>query len=476
MGKLFRFEVCIVGYIKANTGNIPLHPLIFFIIWTIDKSLMMPTTVRRIFSLVSDEEGLKKLDQLHLRFRWPLEWRKDIPDFPVPRCLCSQAVFLPDDDSRTSNPHIAFLGGAEKRGCDWDVFRGTKNVCSLEFGSQQNPLWHCSSLPDMNVPRAGFGVSRNGNKIYSFGGADMEDTFEVLDLKNLQSGWSTFQMPLALKHLKRCQAVGVGTKHIYVLATDNVYVTKFCSYDTKSCTWDMLPNPINSWKFNFRMTSICVHGEGTYIILLGGKTAESVDAFHVESKSWMEIDGLPEIDRRNSCMIASVENRYIIVAGGHGRKSNRRDTASMFALDWTTKQWIELPSLPQVQSGAAGVFTGGFVNKLFFVRGFNLDDLRFVPSASLDVSYGIGWAKEKLLVLCFKRKAQEPWKKKQGPCLLESLPSEIFAKILQYLFVPFQNEIKCERSIFAEMLDASSSLILSEKRRTDIYQTKPNMN
>ena len=77
---------------------------------------------------------------------------------------------------------------------------------------------------------------------------------------------------------------------------------------------------------------------------------------------------------------------------------------------------------------------------------------------TLDISVGIGWASEKLLLLCFKKKAQNPIVEAEGPCLLETLPSGVFANVLKFLFVPFRHEVQCEGSIFAGTLDSPLSM------------------
>ena len=110
------------------------------------------------------------------------------------------------------------------------------------------------------------------------------------------------------------------------------------------------------------------------------------------------------------------------------------------------------------------IVTGGDPGKLYWRR--------FRP-LSLSLASGIGWEKEKLLLLCFRGKAQRKPKDKESttrprlktkrkpevssgiegtheqPCVLEELDAGIFAIILQYLFAPFPYEVECKGSIFA---------------------------
>ena len=164
-----------------------------------------------------------------------------------------------------------------------------------------------------------------------------------------------------------------------------------------------------------------------------------VDAYHIELKVWHKLPDLPA-GTANYGAVSSLGNRYVVVAGGwDGEK--RVETAVGF--DWDTKDWFNLPSLPGGLSHAAGAIVDG--NKWVITGGAE----RKETTLSLDISCGIGWAKEKQLLLCFRGKARR--NKEDPACPLEGLDGGVFANILSYLFVPFSYEIECKGSIFANM-------------------------
>ena len=102
-----------------------------------------------------------------------------------------------------------------------------------------------------------------------------------------------------------------------------------------------------------------------------------------------------------------------------------------------------------------GLVLPGAINK-FITTGVRsvYEAFPSVLPASLDIAPGIGWAKEKLLLLCFRGKARKKLTKSddhRDRCLLEDLNGYpgVFANILLYLFIPFPHEIECQGSIFA---------------------------
>jgi hypothetical protein len=415
--------------------------------------------------------GQRALDESDIRFgHLPHQWKNDISDLPPPDILLHgedderyghQAVVVPgvnDKDDR-----FVVLGGIQLEGMvDGDDGEGwISSVESLRLGSSEEAReWSRSAFPDINQETVDFGVVYAGRKLYVMAGG--QDSFEVLDLDNLKIGWALRPMPVTRRNF--CRSVVVGDRYIYVLANQYMKGMCFDAYDTYTGNWETNLKPNQFPRQKYSMTSLAIPGEGTFIIVLGGtnfsyELESSVEAYHVETKKWSRLPDLPEgFEDRNGCMVTSMGNRYVLVAGGKLEIDHlpAKTANSVIALDWTTKEWLELPSLPEAQSNGAGAFVAGTTNKWIVTGGWDENNERISRSVSLDMSLGIGWAKEKLLLLCFRGKAQKT--ENEPACLLENLDAGTFANILLYLIVPFPHEIgKNNGSIFATMMEPPSS-------------------
>ena len=165
-------------------------------------------------------------------------------------------------------------------------------------------------------------------------------------------------------------------------------------------------------------------------------------AYHVGLNTWFQLPDHPGL--RYCSSVTSVGNRYIFIAGGIG---NAKETSSVIALDWAKKQWHDVPSLPDGVACGTATFTPGPSNKLIVMGVDGNRNGRFAfKSFNLEVAPGIGWEKEKQLLLAFLGKAKK--KRCEKICPLEGLPSGVFANILSYLIVPFLQEVNCKGSIF----------------------------
>ena len=226
----------------------------------------------------------KKLDLRDIRLS-PFGWKNDLPDCPAKSLLPNthplhnargvrreghQAVAIPGCNGANDQMIVlgGFLGGRIGGLRRTDHF--LKSCQRLAVSGQENPLWCESSIPDMNASRPFCGsVFVDGNrKLYAFGGD--ETTFEVLDFDDLLSGWKLHRMPSSSGNQVICKAVAIDSQFIYVLICRSQELS-FCSFDTQTYTWNLNLEqpPCRRLSWGFNMTSICIPGDGTYVIILG---------------------------------------------------------------------------------------------------------------------------------------------------------------------------------------------------------------
>lgn len=386
------------------------------------------------------------LDELEIRFK-SHKWINDVP-------------MLTNRKEHTLSSSVAIPG---KENTDAELLLVGRSVVSLKFGTKgANPSWSEDAYPNMNLERSWFGLVRLGSKVYAIGGCSSMTSYEVLDLENVETGWNIHGLPSCIADSVFCKAVAVDNRYVFAcFSFRDTKTIKFGVFDEQSHTWDMSLEQLRDQdrEYGFSMSSILIPTEGSFVVVMGGATfsgdvaQRSVEAYHVNSGKWIR---LPELPDGYTCSSASatIGNRYIVVAGGSkpdsepGLTWNGRKRSRVIALDWNQRKWKMLPSLEQARSYATATLVPGTVNKLDMLGGLN-----WRPEISIELSHGLSWEKEKLLLLCFKRKSQKEGSTKE--CLLERL--DAIANMLSYLFVPFAHEMKCSRSIFASINESPAS-------------------
>ena len=438
----------------------------------------------------------EELDQLDLRFGAPFRWKSDddgedsggvttIPKFPDGQTrLGHQCIVVPgsiinekEKPTGANDPFVLVSGGLRCNETGLPI-EPVKSILSWQFPKKKktkNPLserWNQSMFPEMNIERSSFGFARVGTKLYAISGYADGNTFEVLDLEDLQRGWTLHQIPTIPGHERPyCRVVVVEDRYIFALISIHFHSNVFCSYDTQLGKWEMELNLGETlWRGQFRMSSLVIPGEGSYIVVLGGSSegpSQSVEAYHVESKKWIQLPDFPYVST-NCCVIGSVGNRYVTVAGGNWGLFPGTYSKRLAVFDWVHKKWLELPPLNEYRIFSAGAIISDPINKWILTGGYvsftTTNEKKIIASTSLDIAIGIGWAKEKLLLLCFLGKSQKTESSKV--CPLEGLEAGIFAKILSYLIVPFQHEVEYRGSIFASLTEEaipSSPDVLTKK-------------
>ena len=246
------------------------------------------------------------LDCRELRFGGPPAWKYDITDENHHRRVNHQSVLVSDE----TDHRLIVMGGRRFVGPNtlnnrW--YRDDKSVQFLTLSSQRQeepPIW--TSLPDMNEARLSFSSWCFGNKLYVMGGlsaGNFVHTLEILDLDNIDAGWTLNPLPFILNTLNpwHCNAVAVSTHCIFAAFSVDGGKIVYCSYDAQTDEWNLnLNEGSDQRRCAISMASITVPGEGSYVVTLDG-SRQSAEAYHVESDAWYAIGRAAFHSDRVSC-------------------------------------------------------------------------------------------------------------------------------------------------------------------------------
>ena len=240
-------------------------------------------------------------------------------------------------------------------------------VTEKHYSDAINETEKWTRLPLMNTPRAVFGATAIGEKIYIAGGWNSNYEYleyfsdvEVYDRKS--NKWSR------LSNMKKkrgfCAVTSVGGK-VYALGGENNEILASCEmFDPATNRWTDIP----SMEKPRSGCAACAIGDMLYVI--GGGASKdndeylsSVEMFDTVTKTWSLIPDMTT--KRVGCAAVSVRSN-IYVFGGTSCHTCNEAVSSCEVYDITTQEWTQLPEMQEKRLFCAATVVG---NKIYVVGG-----------------------------------------------------------------------------------------------------------